>query len=134
MPENNLNIEILTIYGYENWYNKLTQYKDKNRFIIVDKDTHEIIEDAFGYGFKTRESANSCLYYKQHEDDIKLQQEISKKWWDEHKDFREYWEYIVWRSMKEHEKITVSLFKTSLKIQNIDVKSLPCKIKYLMQQ
>lgn len=95
------NVEVLTIYDYERLYHKCTQYKDKNRFVIVNKDNYNIVEDSYGYGFKTRDTANRYLYYKQHEDEINHQKELSKTWWNEHKDFREYWEYIIWRSMKE---------------------------------
>ena len=35
----------------------------EDRYVVVDKDTGEILDDAQGYGFKTAEKAYKCFHY-----------------------------------------------------------------------
>ena len=55
----------------------------ENRYIIIDKDTGEIIDDAQGYGYKTHESARKAMWYKFEGGKKKMDSEKSKafKFW-----------------------------------------------------
>ena len=61
------------------------------RYVIVDKDTGNVLDDAQGYGYKTRQKAYSAYGYK-HRDKNKdaekaAKRNVIKKWMKEHKDF-----------------------------------------------
>lgn len=63
----------------------------EKRFIIVDKDTGEILDDAQGYGYKTAQKAYAAYNYKTR-DKSKDKEKLAKKksiqqWMKEHKSF-----------------------------------------------
>jgi hypothetical protein len=63
----------------------------KTRFVIVDKDTGEILDDAQGYGYKTAQKAYACYGYK-NRDKSKDKEKQAKnqhiiQWMKEHKEF-----------------------------------------------
>ena len=65
--------------------------KDEKRFIIVDKNTGEILDDAQGYGYKTIRNAYAAFAYKTR-DRSKDKEKLAKKkhiqqWMKEHKSF-----------------------------------------------
>lgn len=39
-----------------------TRYE--KRYVVVDKNTGEVLDDAQGYGYKTKKNAYSAYYYK----------------------------------------------------------------------
>lgn len=70
--------------------NKLsTKYED--RYVIVNAETEELLDDAQGYGYKTPQKAHACWKYKTRDkskDKEKAEKrKIVKTWAKEHKDF-----------------------------------------------
>ena len=70
-------------------HNLSKQYE--KRFVIVDKNTGEILDDAQGYGYKTIQKAYAAYAYKTR-DKSKDKEKLAKKkhiqkWMKEHKDF-----------------------------------------------
>lgn len=63
------------------------------RFCIIDKDTGEVIDDAQGYGYKTKQKAYAAWTYKTRKissEEVRLKEEKTKKikqWIKEHKSF-----------------------------------------------
>ena len=43
----------------------------EKRYIIIDKETGEVLDDAQGYGFRSRRKAYAAYTYKQHNSDVK---------------------------------------------------------------
>ena len=69
---------------------KLSKEYEK-RFVVVDKNTGEILDDAQGYGYKTIRNAYSAYAYKTR-DKSKDKEKLAKKkhiqqWMKEHKGF-----------------------------------------------
>ncbi|WP_432630269.1 hypothetical protein [Brotaphodocola sp.] len=69
---------------------KLSKQYEK-RFVVVDKETGEILDDAQGYGYKTIKNAYSAYAYKTR-DKSKDKERLERKkyiqrWMKEHKDF-----------------------------------------------
>ena len=44
-------------------YSALSRFCDK-RYVVVDADTGEVLDDAQGYGYKTVRKAYAAYYYK----------------------------------------------------------------------
>ena len=61
------------------------------RFVIIDKDTGEILDDAQGYGYKTAQKAHAAWAYKNRDkskDKAKNEkQKQIQQWMKEHKSF-----------------------------------------------
>lgn len=57
------------------------------RYVIVDKDTGEILDDAQGYGYKTAQKAYAAYGYKNRTPSQKNREKEIKKWMKEHKRF-----------------------------------------------
>ena len=74
--------------------------RDRSRFIIVDSDTGEILDDAQGYGYKTKGNAERAAWYKFKGG--KAKKDAAKKeanaFWCKHKDFGKalYKLYEMW--------------------------------------
>lgn len=80
---------------------KLSSLYD-NRFIIIDLDTGKIIDDAQGYGYKTKQKAYAAFYYKKHntKSDTKKKKKLKiaiEKWLNKHEDFKDDLEYWVFQ-------------------------------------
>ena len=134
MEKINENIIIISLKNYNSITGKsIKKYKDKKRYIAVNKQTYDIIDDAQGYGFKDVHGAYKAVYYKQNYKNILAEKKNVAKWWDEHKEFRSHWEDILWYATKDNIKVTKDDFIRELKEYNIDVESLPCNIKYLLK-
>ena len=62
-----------------------------NRYVIVNTATGEVVDDAQGYGYKTKQKAHAAYGYK-HRDmskdkEIKKREAIIRRWTKEHPDF-----------------------------------------------
>lgn len=51
----------------------------KDRYRIIDVETGEIVDDAQGYGFKTKQGAYRCLHYKVNKSEILILKSEYKK-------------------------------------------------------
>lgn len=89
----------------------------EDRYVIVDKDTGEILDDAQGYGFRTAEKAYKCYHYKHRSQEQKDKEKVILEWITNHKDFVSNLEDIEFYLLKEggtlNSKIVTELFKES---------------------
>lgn len=64
---------------------------DESRYIIINSETGEVLDDAQGYGFKTAQKAIACWNYKNIDKDKMAEREVKRnvirKWMKEHKSF-----------------------------------------------
>ena len=134
MEKLNENIIIISLKNYISITgNSIKKYRDKKRYIAVNKQTYDIIDDAQGYGYKDVHGAYKAVYYKQNYKKIKDEKKKVENWWNDHKEFRLRWEDILWYATEDNTKVTKDDFIRELKEYNINIDSLPCDIKYLMK-
>jgi len=57
---------------------KLSVYDDK-RYIVVDKETGEVLDDAQGYGYKSQQNAYRAYAYKTRDKSKDAEKEQTKK-------------------------------------------------------
>ena len=56
------NITVLSLKDYNvSTGNSIKKYRDKNRFIVINKQTNDIIDDANGYGFTSAHGAYKAV-------------------------------------------------------------------------
>ena len=82
----------------------------KNKFIVIDKETGKISDDAQGYGYKTVRNAYACFTFKnmskkQKKGYEKRKQEIAI-WIKTHSEFMNELEYEMIDAMKNNEQFT----------------------------
>ena len=41
-----------------------SEFNSENRFIIINEETGEVLDDAQGYGYKTEQSAHKASWFK----------------------------------------------------------------------
>lgn len=101
---------------------KLSCGPDK-RFVVIDKNTGEILDDAQGYGYKCPQNAYAAYGYK-HRDKSKdaekrRKQKIARKWLQSHKSFVDAMKEYEWDIMKgsfgPDEKFNAAFVKEMLK-------------------
>ena len=77
--------------NYKAIYSKALSSVGDPRYIIVDTETGEILDDAQGYGFKSVQKAYACFAYKNVSPQEKKSRELTKKavqkWCKDHKSF-----------------------------------------------
>ena len=82
MAENKKNIKVVKSDELSKKY--------EDRFVVVSTDTGEILDDAQGYGYRSKQKAHTAYNYKNRDrsKDKKRKQEEKaiKKWWLEHKE------------------------------------------------
>ena len=71
--------------------------KKDSRYVLIDKDTGEIVDDCQGYGFKTEKKAYACWAYQNR--DKKLERKI-KRWLKSHKDFARKLDHLAFDIVK----------------------------------
>ena len=49
------------------------------RYIIIDKETGEVLDDAQGYGYKTKRNAYACFGYKNRDKSKDAEKEYKKR-------------------------------------------------------
>lgn len=69
------------------------------RYVIVDIETNEILDDAQGYGYKSAQNAYAGYGYKNRDkskDAKKMQEEREiRQWWKKHKKLKHDLEYLA---------------------------------------
>lgn len=82
------------------------------RYILIDPDTGELLDDAQGYGYKTPQKAHAAWAYKNKSPDDRRQEAAAKRrvqqWLDRHPEFRDKLENMVVLAYKEDEEIVVA--------------------------
>lgn len=79
---------------------KITKRKD--RFVIAD-DNGEVIDDANGYGYKTKESARKAMWYKFKggEEETKRKNKEKKEFFQKHRGLNKFLHNIQLNNFKE---------------------------------
>lgn len=67
----------------ENW----TVIPRGDRFIIVERETNNVIDDAQGYGYKTKDGAYKAAYYKLNQKSIIHKQRVVNNFLENHPEF-----------------------------------------------
>ena len=73
----------------------------EDRYVVVDKDTGEILDDAQGYGFKTAEKAYKCFHYKHRSQEQRDKEKEIKAWIKDHKEFVKNYLHSIHRSVEQ---------------------------------
>lgn len=106
------------------------------RFVIVNTETGEILDDAQGYGYRSAQKAYAAYTYK-HRDkgkdkQRKQEEKAIKKWWQDHKELSKDLEQIAFEIAKgswgPDDKLDAKLLKTILKQENIESEYSPGKL------
>ena len=77
------------------------------RYVIVDSSTGKIIDDANGYGYKSKQSAYKAGYYKLNRKKIESNKRIVKSFLKSHKDFADNVEWAMFDDLKCNEEFTI---------------------------
>lgn len=110
----------------------LSEPYDK-RFVVVDKDTSEILDDAQGYGYKSIKKAYAAYSYKNRDkskdkEKAKRNKHI-KEWMKEHKDFVDTMDICAFEAAKESnnpgEEFNAKFIKNLLDEFNLEVDFTP---------
>ena len=102
---------------------KLSSPYDK-RYVVIDKDTGEILDDAQGYGYKSVQKAHAAYAYKTR-DKSKDAEKLAKKkhilkWLKEHKDFAGLMEDVAFDCVKCGEPFNAATVKKMLRENNLE--------------
>ena len=95
----------------------------EKRYVVVDKDTGELLDDAQGYGYRSVQKAYAAFAYKTRDKSKDKEKQAKKrriwKWMKEHKGFMDLFEEIAFDIEKgsygAEEKINAALVKKMLK-------------------
>ncbi len=107
---------------------KLSKEYEK-RFVVVDKNTGEILDDAQGYGYKTVRNAYSAYAYKTR-DKSKDKEKLTKKkhiqkWMKEHKSFVKMMDTVAFEIAKgswgTDDKFNAKLVKEMLSENGLEI-------------
>lgn len=65
--------------------------KVKTRYVIVEKETGKLLDDAQGYGYKTSQGAHKAGWYKFQRGKEKIASDkiVAKKFWQQHPDIKQ---------------------------------------------
>lgn len=107
---------------------ELSSAYDK-RYIIINTETGEVVDDAQGYGYKTPQKAHAAYAYKNRsKKEIKRQKAEEKEivnWMKEHKDFVECMDLIAFEILKgswdPDEKFDTKFLRKMLKENDLEI-------------
>lgn len=112
----------------------LSEDKYNKRYIIIDKETGEILDNAQGYGYKSKQNAYKCYNYKlkhkkpkQHS---KKTKQIVNNLINRHQPIFDQLSDILFHAAKENKEITDKQIKQFLTDNNIE---LPCAYNEFMR-
>lgn len=102
----------------------------EDRYVIVDIETGEILDDANGYGYKSAKNAYAAYAYKnrskEENEKEKVSKENLKKFFKEHKKLIRSLEDELFYALKDGDKIDFNsdFIKSFFKENNIEFKDL----------
>lgn len=107
------------------------------RFVIVDAQTKDVLDNAQGYGYKSAQNAHAAWSYKiktpaQRKARAAAKRAVSK-WQKKHPDIMEDIEDLHLQAFKLGEKVTSADVKDLLRGRGIDIDALPFSIRDLMR-
>ena len=102
----------------------LSKYDE--RYVIIDLDTGEILDDCQGYGYKTKQKAHLAYAYKNRDKSKDYEKRVKrnhiKKWLSLHKDFRKDLEINEMEFIRNGEgKINAKLIREILKQNHLEI-------------
>lgn len=106
------------------------------RYIIIDIETGEVLDNAQGYGYKSERKAYASYSYKTRDKSRDKEKALKasqiKKWLDENKDFTEALDPCAFEAAKTspsgQSKVDLNLIKTLLKASGIKTNFTPSEI------
>ena len=93
----------------------------EGRYAVANKNTGEIIDDAQGWGYKTRQNAHKAVYYKLNKNKIDSENATVKNFLKNNKAFSDEIETCMWYAVKDNEEFTVDSFKTLVEEMKIEL-------------
>ena len=105
---------------------KIIQFNG-DRFIAVDPDTGEVIEDGNGYGYKTKQNAIKAAYWHFNKGQITHENKVVEKFMKEHKSFGTWISDEMFYSMKDGEDFTAERLKQMAEEQELELPFPPAK-------
>ena len=94
------------------------------RYVVVDKDSGQVLDDAQGYGYKSIQKAYAAYSYKTRDKSKDAEKRAKKRhiltWLKEHKDFAGLMEAVAFDSVKCGEPFNAATVKQMLKENNLD--------------
>lgn len=108
-----------------------TEYE--SRYVVVDQNTGEIVDDAQGYGYKTRPKAYAAYAYKTRDkskdQEKKKREEYIRKWMKDHRAFVRFVDGIAVEIAKgswgPDDKIDTKLIKELMKEWKLETDITP---------
>ena len=102
---------------------KLSSQYDK-RYVVIDKDTGEVLDDAQGYGYRSVQKAYAAYAYKNRDKSKDAEKQARKrhilKWLKEHKEFDGLMEAVAFDCVKCGEPFSAAVVKEMLKDNNLN--------------
>lgn len=103
------------------------------RFVVLDQETGEIVDDAQGYGYKTIKKAYAAFAYKTRDkskdQDRKIRDEYIRKWMKDHKSFVRLLDGIAFEIAKgswgPEDKVDAKLVRELMEEQGIKTDIMP---------
>lgn len=97
----------------------------EKRYIVVDSETGEVLDNAQGYGYKSVQNAYKCFGYKSKHKNTKLHsrktKELVKGFIKKHEDIFENLSEIMFISLKDGDEFSDEDIKNYLKENNIEL-------------
>ena len=104
---------------------QISEKGEEERYILVNKETGEIVEDANGYGFKSVQKAYACFYYKNRTPEeaktYKEKQKLIEKFMEKHKGLTISYVDDVYHALKGDDDYGLEDFRGLLKCEGIDL-------------
>ena len=114
---------------------ELSSFRDE-RFVIIDAETREILDDAQGYGYKTVQNAHRSWAYKNRDKskdaEKKARSKHIREWMKKHRDFIDDLDAIAFDIVKgscaPDDKVDTKLVKDLLKQYNLEIDFKPSEL------
>ena len=94
------------------------------RYVVIDKDTGEVLDDAQGYGYRSIPKAHAAYVYKTRDKSKDAEKLARKKhilqWLSEHKDFARLMEAAAFDCVKCGEPFNAALVKKLLRENELE--------------
>lgn len=85
-----------------------------DRYVIINSETGEVLDDAQGYGYRTPQKAYAAYSYHHASGAQAHRRKLNKKFVRTHKEFMDDWTQEVFYALKDGEKATYADFKALL--------------------
>lgn len=99
-------------------YGDFQEKHTETRYIVVDEETGEVLDDAQGYGYKSAANAHRGYSYhkkpKKQQNAIKKSKKNAKKWLEKHPEVADSADDMFLRAEKDDIKVTKRDFESML--------------------